>query len=127
MDVEKWETMGDKFTVLDSSEPIIILGRDFFSRYSSTEFNLDNHRVRLGDFWLNSEATISGGQALSRAGLVATSVCATQVPRASTIIRWNVSPDITSQQSRRLTALLEEFHDVFAPNPRKHSIAMRNI
>ena len=125
VDVGKGETMEHKFTVLDSSEPTIILGRDFLSRYSSTEFNWDNHRVRLGNFWLNSEATISGGQALSRAELVATTVCDTQVARSSTNIRWNISPDITSQQSRRLAALLEEFHDVFAENPRKPSITTR--
>ena len=36
------------FLVLDTEEPTIILGRDFLSLFSSTEFDWANHKIRLG-------------------------------------------------------------------------------
>ena len=68
VDVGKGEILNHKFTVLRSPEPTVILGRDFLTKYASTEFDWVNYKVSLGNFWLNSEATITGGQALSRAG-----------------------------------------------------------
>ena len=124
VDVGKGEVIRHKFTVLVSPEPTIILGRDFLKRYSSTEFDWGNHRVRLGSYWLNSEATITGSQALSRAELVATTICETRnwVVWASPSLGWNINPAITPQQSGLLTEFLEEFRDVFATNPKKPNI-----
>ena len=64
------ETLTHKFLVLDSPERTIILGRDFLIRFKSTEFDWNEGRIRLGEIWLSTEASIWGGQVLSRAEMV---------------------------------------------------------
>ena len=108
---------------MDSPEPTVILGRDFLTKFRSTEFDWTNHKVRLGKHWVDSEASIIGGQALTRAELIATTTSDLLCNNTCTASRWNINPDITHQESTRLMALLEEFDDVFAVNPKKPSVA----
>ena len=39
----------------DSNEPTF-LGRDYLLLFSSTEFDWENHKIRLGRHWLHTEA-----------------------------------------------------------------------
>ena len=43
------------FLVLDAEEPTIILGRNFLSLFSSTEFDWANHKIRVGKNWLRTD------------------------------------------------------------------------
>ena len=113
--------LNHKFTVLRSPEPTVILGRDFLRRYTTTEFDWANHKVRLGDFWLSSEATITGGQALSRAELVSSAYYLPESNTASSSNECKINPELDPRQKSQIQALLEEFHDVFAENPKKPS------
>ena len=55
-----------KFSILDTNEPTVILGRDFLSLFRSTEFDWSNYRIRLGEHWIPTEASLHGGEILSR-------------------------------------------------------------
>ena len=55
VDIGSGYPMKHRFVVLDSRERTVILGRDFLRRFRSTEFDWNNHRVRLGQHWLSTE------------------------------------------------------------------------
>ena len=122
------EVLNHKFIVLRSPEPTVILGRDFLTKYASTEFDRTSYRIRLGDFWLNSDTTITGGHALFRAELVErpTAYQVSSIPQAVEN-EWNINPEIDPRQQSRINKLLEEFRDVFADNHEKPSITTHSI
>ena len=55
------------FEVLSETGTTIILGRDLLRRFHSTEFDWGKHKVRLGNTWKESQATVEGGDSLLRA------------------------------------------------------------
>ena len=72
---------------------------------------------------MSSEATITGGQALSRAELVTGTNRIPHKPGAAvTRDGWDVNRDLDSQQECRIKELLEEFRDVFAVDPKKPNV-----
>ena len=108
-----------KFNVLDSREQTVILGRDFLKRFKSTEFDWENHCIRLGECWLPTEASLWGGRVLSRAGAIR---CVLEEPNfLPPTVDWNINPDLNQQEKGTLRTLLEEYLEVFAINPKKPS------
>ena len=95
------------------------------SRFGLTEFNWQNHRVRIGDVWKDSQFTI-GGAPLMRAymsGSIFTSHSETnyafEVSSGNEGKRhFDVNPDLTNGQKEELIILLQKYTDVFADNPK---------
>ena len=113
--------MKHRFIVLESREQTIILGRDFLKRFKSTEFDWENHGIRLGEYWVPTEASLWGGRVLSRAGAIR---CVVEEPEClppTTTVEWNINPDLNQQERETLRTLLEEYLEVFAVNPKKPS------
>ena len=96
VNVGKTHELRHKFLVLDSTKPTIILGRDLLRKFSSTEFDWDGHRVRLGNEWIDSEASILGGQPLARAESVTSVVFeangVTGANQRNSL--WNMNPNL---------------------------------
>ena len=111
------ETLTHKFLVLDSPERTIILGRDFLIRFKSTEFDWNEGRIRLGEIWLSTEASVWGGQVLSIAEMV--KYMFVEHNENTSCNGWNISPNLDLTQQRELIKLLEEYSDIFASNPKK--------
>ena len=100
--------MKHRFIVLESREQTIILGRDFLKRFKSTEFDWENHGIRLGEYWVPTEASFWGGRVLSRAGAIR---CLLEEPEClppTTTVKWNINPDLNQQERETLRTLLED-------------------
>ena len=61
MELEDGQICKHTFTVLDSPEPTVILGREFLRGFNSFEIDWDRRRVRLGNSWLETVASARGG------------------------------------------------------------------
>ena len=107
-----------RFVVLESVEQTVILGRDFLKQFQSNEFDWQNHRVRLGRSWISTEASLWGGQVLSRAAAINSMLLQPGKPSAREG-DWNISPNLNPPQRAKMRELLEEYYDVFALNPKK--------
>ena len=107
------------FLVLDSNEPTIILGRDFLKKFNSVEFDWDNHRVRLGDNWIQSEASIIGGQPISRAITSSITGPANEAEPNHPDSGWKINPGLKPNQKAELLKLIGEYPDVFAIKSKK--------
>ena len=103
-----------KFIVLDSREQTFILGRDFLKRFRSTEFDWENH-VRLGEYWLSTEAL------LWLAACRSYSMCVGRTRFFPPTVDWNINPGLNQQEKGTLRTLWEEYLEVFGINPKKPS------
>ena len=106
-----------EFIVLDSDESTVILGRDFLSRFDSTEFDWSNYRIRLGRHWLPTEASLHGGQILSRVKVVNNVI--TEETSCSSNRTWDISPELEVSQHQAILSILMEYSDVFAVDPKR--------
>ena len=88
------------------------------SSFPSVEFDWVGHRVRLGSFWKQTEATLSGRPCLSRAVVVNSVV----LDRGNTEGKWNINSNLRPFQKQQLMDLLDSFSDVFAINPKAPSV-----
>jgi transposase InsO family protein len=119
VDVGDGQVIDHKFTVLSTEEPTVILGRQFLRSFPATEFDWNQNRLRLGDFWKASELSLSGGDSWfsrNRAARINVESCS---PDAEP---FDVNPALGESQKERVLSLLDEYKDVFAVNPKKPSL-----
>ena len=120
--------LGDKqvlehtFEVLKDTGTICILGRDLLKKLGTTEFDWQSRQVRLGTTWKSSQATIEGGERISRASIAV--LDATDLEQKSP--RNLVNPDLSAEQKTALSNLVHTFEHVFAQNP-KHPRLARGV
>ena len=107
------------FTILDSPEPTVILGREFLLRFDSFEIDWGGRKVRLGQLWLETVASVQGGLPLARAEAVNQVLNMAEDGKEDT---YDINSELDCQQKEKLGTLLTEFEDVFAPNPKKPSV-----
>ena len=119
--------LGDKqvlehtFEVLkDTGTMCILVGRDLLKKLGTTEFDWQSRQVRLGTTWKSSQATIEGGEPISRAN-IAVLEDATDLEQKSP--RNIVNPDLPAEQKTALSNLLHTFEHVFAQNPKRPRLA----
>ena len=108
------------FLVIDTDDSTVILGRDFLSRFKSTEFDWENHKIRLGRNWLPTEANLHGGPILVRA-MVLNSVVVDEECSTSKQV-WDINPVLDSTQYRALLDILMKYPEVFARDPKRPNI-----
>ena len=120
VDIGQKNTITHEFLIMDSNESTIILGRDFLSQFNSTEFDWANYRVRLGHIWLPTEASLHGGQILSRAKVV--NSVAIEEPCETPGQAWDINTELDPTQHQSILKLLIEYADVFAVNPKSPKI-----
>ena len=109
-------TVYQKFKVVKRQGSItLILGRDFLHKFGSTEFDWLNGRVRLGKEWLQPQVWTRGGEFHERIAV------ATQ-EFDSKEYKFDINPELTEEQKGKLLALLNEYSDCFAPNPKKPTL-----
>ena len=94
---------------LESKKATIILRRNFLSTYTSVEFDWVGHRVRLGNFWKQTEAFLTGGPSLSRAAVV-NSVVSDQTMLGD---NWDINPNLLPFQKNQLESLIISFVGCF--------------
>ena len=105
--------VNQKFKVVKSQGSMtIILGRDFLYKFGSTEFDWLNGRVRLGKEWLQPQVWIRGGEFHERIAVATQEVDTKEY-------KFDINPEFTEEQKGKLLALLSEYSDCFAPNPKK--------
>ena len=103
-----------KFKVMKCKEPIpTLLGRDFLYQHKSTEFNWETGRIRINEEWITPHLWARGGTQSDRVALISGS--------SNEPIKFNINPNLTADQKARLLALLHEYEDCFAQNPKKPS------
>ena len=119
VDLGDGQVVSHTFQVLRDTATTRILGRDLLKKFQSTEFDWDTHRVRLGNVWKESQATIEGGEPLSRAEVACLEVCNIE-DEGGAPTSTNINLD--RYQRERLNALLTEYSSVFAENPKKPAI-----
>ena len=107
-----------------------ILGRDLLTRFGVTEFNWQNHKVRIGEVWKDSQFTIEGGGPLMRAYMLGS--IGTGDLKSNYILEitggkeeryFDVNPDLTDAQKKELITLLQKYTEVFAVNPKSPTAA----
>ena len=107
------------FTILYSPEPTVILGREFLLRFDSFEIDWGRRKVRMGQFWLETVASVQGGLPLARAEAVNQVLNMAEDGKEDI---YYINSELYCQQKEKLGTLLTEFEDVFAPNPKKPSV-----
>ena len=66
VDVGTGDVRDQLFKVLDCTETVVILGRDFLSTFPSVEFDWERGRIRLGSHWKIPDLMVGGGQHAAR-------------------------------------------------------------
>ena len=65
--IGNYESVVERIQVIDSKEPLLLLGRSFMEQHGAITFDWDNRRIRLGRTWVPIEDSLSGATALTRA------------------------------------------------------------
>ena len=104
------------FTVLDSYNDTVLLGRSFMSKFPSVEFDWANHRIRLGKSWYDTNAMLSGGKVDSRVDVARLEMCMGEKQE------FNINPSLSPEERQKLHSLLEKYSSVWAKNPKKPSL-----
>ena len=111
--------------MLQETNQVRILGRDHLRMFGPTEFDWNTHRVRLGSVWKDTRVILEGGDALSRSAVAALD---TEVHTAAYSLNSctqpgvSINPSLPPEAIRQLKALVYEFSDVFAENPKSPTI-----
>ena len=108
--------MKQELLVLNCSETVLILERDFLRKFGTVEFDFEKHRVRLGASWSYSEVNVHGGEALASTSTV--NAIDSHIENRD----WNISTELDLKQQTAIRDLLETFGDVFAEDPKRPSI-----
>jgi hypothetical protein len=120
IDVGDSQVVNCEFTVLATTEPTFILGRQFLKEFQSTEFDWENSRVRLGHFWKSTDCCLSGGDTcFSRVAAARLAKSDTEVTNCA---EFDVNPNLNELERGALMKVLTEFEDVFAENPKKPAL-----
>ena len=84
---------------------MIILGRDFLSKFGATTFDWKNHRIQLGDeegwIYLTQEASQKTPQI------------------------WNINKDLSREEQDHIHTVLKQFPNVFAHDPKAPRESMK--
>ena len=120
VDLGDKQVLEHKFEVLKVTGTTCILGRDLLKKLGTTEVNWQSQKVRLGNTWKNSHATIEGGEPITRASVAAiegSENLEQMIPRDI------INPNLPSDQKSSLSRLLDTFKCVFAQNPKRPQCA----
>ena len=106
-----------KLQVLDTEEPIVLLGRQLMQQLGTVSFDFQNSRIKTGDTWESYETAICGGIPLGKA----------QVTKQDEEVgspRGRKHPNLINQKLSReehskLEKITEKFHHGFALNHKK--------
>ena len=118
LDVELDDGMRNResFTVLDSYDDAVLLGRSFLSGFPSVEFDWAKHRIRLGDSWYDANIMLSGGKVDARVDVV-------RLERnAPENLEFDINPALSPEKRQKLHDLLRKYSSVWAVNPKKPSL-----
>ena len=116
VDVGDGQRVRHSLKVLSGVETIVILGRDFLSRFPSTEFDWQGGRIRLGSKWKTPDVMISGGR---QEGRVAVAVLEGMVSPSASELRSRINPALDPGAQEKVFNVLWESRSVFAVNPKK--------
>ena len=116
VDVGDGQRVRHSMKVLSGVETVVILGRDFLSRFPSTEFDWQGGRIRLGSRWKTPDVMISGGKQEGRA---AVAVLEGMVSPSASELRSRINPALEPGVKERIFNILWESRSVFAVNPKK--------
>ena len=137
------------FTVLNTMEHTLILGRDFMRKYKQVTFDWEGLRVQLGNTWITTESGLElmmlGGDKskvgmLSRLGVAryqqgntkVEGLCDFDIKQTEEegLNDLDINPKLAPEQFYELSVLLQRFTDVFADNPNRPNrthLAVHNI
>ena len=108
--------VNQKFKVVKSQgSTTMIQGRDFLYKFGYTEFDWLNGRVRLGKEWLQPKVWIRGGEFHEHIAVATQEVDSKEY-------KFDINPELTEKQKRKLLALLNEYPHCFVPNPKKPTL-----
>ena len=116
VDVADGQKVNHSLKVLGGVETVIILGRDFLSRFPSTEFDWQGGRIRLGNVWKTPDVMITGGKQEGRA---AVAVLEGMVSPSASELRSRINPALDAGVKERIFNVLWEYRSIFAVNPKK--------
>ena len=60
--IGNYESVVERIQVIDSKEPLLLLGRSFMEQHGAITFDWDNRRIRLGRTWVPIEDSLSGAK-----------------------------------------------------------------
>ena len=105
--------VNQKFKVVKSQASMtMIVGRDFLYKFGSTELDWLNGRVRLGQKWLQLQVWIRGDEFHESIAVPTQEVDSKEY-------KFDINPELTEERKGKSLALLNEYSDCFAPNPKK--------
>ena len=107
-----------EFTVLDTYDETILLGRSFLCKFSSLEFDWDGRRIRLGDSWYDASIMLSGGEVDGRVDVARIE----QHTHVNNNQEFDINPELTDDQKQKLSNLLSKYKSVWATNPKKPAL-----
>ena len=120
VDIGEGQIINQRFCIIVSPEPTVILGREFLEMFEVTTFDWHQHRVRLSPRWIPMIAKVRGGKIRSNASIIHALMSDWQIP-FSEKSDWNIDPRLSNDEQRALSELLERYSDVFALNPKAPS------
>ena len=91
-----------EFTVLDTYDETILLGRSFLCKFSSLEFDWDGRRILLGDSWYDASIMLSGGEVDGRVDVARIE----QHTHVNDNQEVDINPELTDDQKQKLSNLL---------------------
>ena len=105
------------FYFLDSEEPTLLLGREFMACFDRITFDFRNGRIRLGNVWNPIESTLTGGTPLfwARTAMSDTTIAAVGCRNKT----FDINLELSSDEHKELTHLLNDYTDLSAVDPRK--------
>ena len=98
----------ERFYILDSEEPLVLLGRHFMELHGSITFDWSNRRIHIGKAWIPVENSLSGATPLMRA-----MVARHEDEMENEMQELNeaiISKDLSTERTSELEELLRKYH-----------------
>ena len=102
----------ERFYILDSEEPLVLLGRHFMELHGSITFDWSNRRIRIGKAWIPVENSLSGATPLMRV-----MVARHEDGMGNEMKELNeaiISKDLSTERTSELEELLRKYDLLFA-------------
>ena len=119
VDVGKANVRDHVLKVINCTETVVILGRDFLSTFPSVEFDWERGRIRLGSNWKIPDLMVGGGQHSAR---VAVAMMEERPGSKGDRDHFDVNPALPASQRKKLEELLHRHEEVFARDPKTPSV-----